>query len=234
MNRTPREPGRLHRRIALGISLLLNLVFVAALYIGTLPHRAERAIGADHPMRVRLIEAPDDLAPPAHRTEPVPAAPEITMRRPRDVSKRAVSPPAAPREEAGAVGAPPLRLFDANGRVLLPESTVTEHAPAPADSLARRNAMPYAPTRFERAWTPRDESLGEALVRETTVSHTWSTPWGTRVSCAASFVMAFIGGCGWGYAPTLPIEELKRLRADPPPPRADAQGKSLLARPAPT
>ncbi len=233
MKRASREPESRIRRVALGVSLLLNLVFVVMAYFGALPHRRPAADRADRPMIVRLIDRAVE-APSPNPSQPATLAPEIAL--PLPPIARRVSPlsrrPQAPREEASEPQSQTLHLFDATGRVMLPQSIATDTPRSPSnDALAHRNDVPYASTRFERAWTPRDETLGEALVRETTISHTWSTPWGTEIHCVATLVMALIGGCGWGYAPTAPIEELQRMRADPPMPRSpDKEARISRAR----
>lgn len=127
----------------------------------------------------------------------------------------------APTSEAAATE---LRLFDVDGRVRLPGSTpgdVSAVSAFPAgplavhdgDPFARRNPVPYEPTRFESVWAPRDETLGGELLRKITPERTFLTPWGTQITCAWLLVL---GGCSWGYAPTATIEELQRMRADPP------------------
>jgi len=88
--------------------------------------------------------------------------------------------------------------------------------------------VPYAQTRFEQAFAPRDEDLGHELIRRTTVKHTWRTPWGSQITCSASMTLMFLGGCGWGLAPRATAEELRRMRADPPPSKPDKSALRLL------
>ena len=62
-------------------------------------------------------------------------------------------------------------------------------------------------------------------MREAVISKAWRTPWGTVIECKASLVLVGLGGCGWGLAPRLTIDELKALRAPdlPLPPKPPEQ-----------
>ncbi len=124
---------------------------------------------------------------------------------------------------------PPLHVFNRDGSVNLPDAEGEAAAGDPAafgrrarvpaytpDPMAHRSPLPYEPTRFERDWTPQGESLLGEWVSRATVTKTWDTAGGTRITCS-SFL--FFGGCAWGPAPRVTIEELKRMRADPPMPR---------------
>ena len=209
------------RRIALGVLLgaFLTTIELAGFGIGM---RWQIAREVRHPpaapVQVELVD---------EQVLPMPPEPDVPT---KIVSPRA---PTTPRRRT-QVNAPPvsvetpqtpmLQLFDRDGSVRLPESPAHgegevafgAHSPGPPNPFARRNPVPYAPTYFERAWVPGDESLGAELIRRTTFSHTWRTPWGTQIGCAVSLVLAVIGGCGWGYAPTATIDELKAIHADPP------------------
>jgi hypothetical protein len=115
--------------------------------------------------------------------------------------------------------------------VLLAEPTqgsASENLPQGAvhgDAFARVNPVPYEPTRFNRYWPDVHESLGDEIWRKTTITYGWRTPWGTVVKCKTSLILLGVGGCGWGPAPSLTIEQLKALRAPdlllPPQPSAD-------------
>lgn len=216
-------------RIALVVSLLLNIVFVIVLDWGTRPHDAQ-IVARDRgdALQVRLIE-PGIETPPLE--VPVSPPPPVTRHdAPRSRTRRVPEPrvPAPPphadeRTQEGAA-ATELRLFDANGRVHLPGSAPGDLSAVPpfplsplavhdGDPFARRNPVPYEPTRFESVWAPRDETLGGELLRKITLERTFLTPWGTQITCAWLLVL---GGCSWGYAPTATIEELQQMRADPP------------------
>ncbi|MFC5489427.1 hypothetical protein [Dokdonella soli] len=125
--------------------------------------------------------------------------------------------------------APRLDLYTTDGQVRLPETAPALSAEIRefptrtprGDPFARRNPLPYTPTRLDRLWLfPRGETLAGELTRKATVSHTWRTPWGTQITCAWVLIA---GGCGWGIPPRAPIEELKRMRADPPMPKSTAE-----------
>jgi hypothetical protein len=122
---------------------------------------------------------------------------------------------------------PTLRLFHRDGSIDLPDGDTEAGDPAAfgsrkrvapysPDPMVHRSPLPYEPTMFERVWAPRDESLLGEWVRNATRSKSWDTQGGTRISCSA---FLFFGGCGWGPTPRVSIEELKRMRADPPMPR---------------
>jgi len=222
-------------RIALVVSLLLNIVFVIVLEWGTRPHDTQ-IVARDRggALQVRLIEpaieapplpeAPISPSPPATRH----GATRSRVRRVPESSKRVPAPDADERTQQSApaseAAATELRLFDVNGRVRLPGSTPGDLSAISAfpasplavhdgDPFARRNTVPYEPTRFESVWAPRDETLGGELLRKLALERTFLTPWGTQVTCSWLLVL---GGCSWGYAPTATIEELQRMRADPP------------------
>lgn len=220
------------RRLSLIVSLLLNLVFLLALHFGTAPRARFDAWLPGRALQVRLIDPRPALVVPAPDAEPPTTS---TSPSPMRAAPRRAPAPArteAPAMHAEAPPAPPLTLFDIDGRVLISPTDSSDGRfptrPATVDTLARRNVLPYAATHFEGAWVPRDETLGGEIVRRTTSTHTWRTPWGTEIVCSATWLFA-LGGCGWGFAPTAPIEELQRVRADPPMPR-NAPAKFLLAK----
>lgn len=190
-----------------------------------------------------------DAATPVRDVDPEQiAAPErdATQRAPRPMPESASSPESEPPPMATAASrvparlpaeatpavsadASPLRLYKRDGSLSLPDAdheaiaqdpaAFGRRARAPAytpDPMAHRSPLPYEPTRFERYWTPRDEDLLDEWVRRATRTTSWDTEGGTRITCSA---FLFFGGCGWGPAPRVPIEELKRMRADPPLPR---------------
>jgi hypothetical protein len=165
---------------------------------------------------------------------PEPEPPARIVRRTSGKSRNvAVLPPkpvsSAPALDAANPQTPVLELYSPDGELRLPDNATSlereevgfnAHAPASGDPFARRNPVPYEPTRFESVWAPSRETLGQELIRKSFVTHTWLTPWGTQVTCSASFILGMLGGCTWGYAPTATIEELKAMRADPPMPRS--------------
>jgi hypothetical protein len=94
------------------------------------------------------------------------------------------------------------RLFEPDGSPRLSD-TVVEAASAKAapDYIARRDPglapirspVPYKPTRFDDAWVPDGESLGQELVRKATPEKEFKTPWGTRWRCKWVLVIAVCG-----------------------------------------
>ena len=179
----------------------------------------------DRVLHVDLIEEARPVAPPA-----VVETPPL-LRRPAPVEHRTrerIVRRAAPRE---VVPAPvpsneKPRLFGLDGHVLLPdepaEKTPDSLAPrvAHGDPFARANPVPYEPTRFDPYFPDVRESLGGEILRKTTLTTTWLTPWGTQWTCKTNLLLLGIGGCGWGPAPRLTGEQLKAIRApDLPLPR---------------
>lgn len=235
------EPGERRRRLAaLTAVLVLHLLFALAAYRAARLHRPDAVPAlraAEEVMHLRLIDAgPDPIAAPAVALPVPPPSRAATM--------PSASSPAAPPADADATGAAPLaaatgttpgpdrtdpapRWIERDGTPRLPAPVAAprtfsnrplREAGAP-DPLAHRSPLPYAPTRFEKDWAPRDETLGGQWLREHTVSRTVDLPQGYQVRCVW---MLILGGCGWGKAPQATIEELKAMRADPPLPRGVA------------
>jgi hypothetical protein len=74
---------------------------------------------------------------------------------------------------------------------------VASYIPVPRDAAPweqRIDPMVYEPTAFEEIWKPDQESLMGEFFRRSTVTKTFKTPWGTKVTC--SWVL-IVGGCGW-------------------------------------
>jgi|GEM_PF-1549957 len=238
------EPAERRRRLAALTSVIaLHLMFAIAAYRAAQPHRPDAARvppAVDGVMHLRLIDDLPDPSPAAGA--PVPPAVLSTPSIPVPASASgAVAPPyrppsseiAAPQAPAGADTAaaadrdgdvPTPLWIERDGAPRLPASVAAprtfsnrplREAGAP-DPLAHRSPLPYAPTRFEKDWAPRDETLGGQWLREHTVSRTVDLPQGYQVRC---MWMLILGGCGWGKAPQATIEELKAMRADPPMPR---------------
>lgn len=241
------EPGERRRRLAALTSVLvLHLLFAIAAYRAAQLHRPDAARlprAVDGVMHLRLIDdLPDPspaaagaLPPPAALstpTMPPPAAPvsaAVASRSHRPTSTAIAVPQAPAGADSAAVAgrdnnAPSSLWIDRSGAPLLPvpveaPRTFSDGPPreaGAADPLAHRSLLPYAPTRFEKDWAPRDETLGGQWLREHTVTRTVDLPQGYQVRCVW---MLILGGCGWGKAPQATIEELRAMRADPPPPR---------------
>ena len=217
------------RRVALGILLGIVLTAIELIAFGIGMHRQIANQTPARPPDVVLVQLIDDTAfefPAIPEPEPPIRAASRAMPHVRPVTVPFVSPPAP--SNATSSETPALRLYDPDGHLRLPESIApgigaetgfSAPSRAPGDAFARRNPVPYEPTRFESVWTPSGETRGGELIRKTTFTKTWRTPWGSEVSCSVSLVLGMIGGCGWGHAPTAPIEELQAMRADPPMPK---------------
>jgi hypothetical protein len=111
------------------------------------------------------------------------------------------------------------RLFDAEGRPRLSQSVLdaaarADAAPAPQwrervfvpspQFQPRRSTVPYAPTRFDRAWVADRETLGQELMRRSIVSRKVKTPWGTVWQCGGSLFLPVLVGCA--DVPPRPLE----------------------------
>ena len=222
------------RRIALGILLGIVLTAIELIAFGVGMHRQIATQTLRRPTDVMHVLLIDDTASefptiPEPEPPPRPAAPRTTpTARPvasRSAADRAVAPPAATNSET-----PALRLYNPDGHLRLPEDSApragaeigfSAHARTSGRSRSRGAIRSRTSRlRFESVWAaPSGETLGGELIRKTTFTKTWRTPWGSEISCSVSLVLGMIGGCGWGHAPTAPIEELQAMRADPPMPK---------------
>ncbi len=214
------------RRLALGIALALLLT---AIEVGLFDVEMRREIArVGHPppdavLHVDLIEEERPIEPPS-----VAPAPLVTLPVPIEHRPRIRATPRASRHEPKPEPVPSERkpqLFGLDGHILLPD----EHAPTGApddlsprvpkgDAFARTNPVPYEPTRFDQYFPDVRESLGGEIMRKTTLTYEWLTPWGTRWVCKSSLLLLGMGGCMWGPAPRLTADQLHAIRADPPPP----------------
>ena len=158
-----------------------------------------------------LSPAPQPARPAASAPIPMPAA----------------EAPSAPVVEAATGVEPSLHLFERDGSIVLPDPDSAPGDPAAFGSRARvpaytpnpmvhRSPLPYEPTRFEGYWAPADENLLGEWMRRATFTRSWDTRYGTRITCS---VFVLFGGCGWGHTPRVSIEELRRMRVEPPMPR---------------
>jgi len=211
-------PDRRAVAFAIALALLLTAIEVH-LFDVAMRREIARAGHAppDRVLHVDLIEEERGIEPPAVANAPLLPLPAPLQRQPR----ARVAPPRE-HEAVPAERAP--RLFGLDGHILLPDEHAAKNAPnalSPniphGDPFARANPVPYEATRFDKYFPDVRESLGGEIVRKTTVVYSWRTPWGTVWECKSSLILLGIGGCTWGPAPRLTIEELKALRADPPP-----------------
>jgi hypothetical protein len=210
----PVDP-RLRWRIVAGIGvghLVLLLLVDGALGPRDVPARVG---DADAGVVIRWIDitppAVPAPAPPTGMAVPSPAA--APVRAPATVPQSAgASGPDAPASAVGSTAAAPAvatddaldtaRLFDPNGRLHLSREVVDAAAATPQPGFAAppraelppiRSPVPYRPTRFDAAWVPDGETLGDELMRKVALEREFKTPWGTRWRCAIVLVFAACG-----------------------------------------
>ena len=161
---------------------------------------------------VREVIVPVASAPlPAPVPPPPPPPQPVEEATPADaMSARFIAPETPP---------PQLRLYNEDGSMRLSQDVIdASNIPAPRPGYrsplaeaARVKPRPppisYDPTVFSKYWAPGSESAFDSLVRRSTASKKFRTPWGSTIQCTWVLIM---GGCGWGIAPT-PLEK--------PPPR---------------
>lgn len=206
--REPLARGRLAAAVA--ATLLLHLALWFGLLRGS---RWQPEANADRPhqeaIAVLLLSEPQ-AAPPAVAPQPPEPLPQVQGRPPSvtaPVEPAAVaeqskhSTPATEGQEKAVVTA---RLFDTQGRVILPaasSSTAQVEYRSGALQVHQRPARPDSPvtfeqTEFDQYWVPENESILDTAVRKTTAAGTVLTlPGGTQIKCAIS-PLALAGGCG--------------------------------------
>lgn len=219
------RPAPNRRAIAAGVALAL---FLTAIELGLFDVEMRREIARsghappDQVLHVDLIEEERPVEPPAVEPAPVYPVPMPVEHRPRTRAAQRV--PAHAPNPAPIPSQDKPRLFGLDGHILLPD----EHAPTGApnelsqhvpkgDAFARTNPVPYQPTRFDQYFPDVRESLGGEIMRKTTLTYEWLTPWGTRWVCKSNLLLLGMGGCGWGPAPRLTADQMHAIRADPPP-----------------
>jgi hypothetical protein len=143
--------------------------------------RAER----DSAIEVRFIE-PDM---PADRAPPLPDVPVVAPSASPDAAPRVV-PPAPPPlaadtsmsarfiepDEPASPPPPPMKLFNSDGSVRLSQDIINGPRPpprqyqprdtSPSPQMAHQSPLPYESTRFNRAWVPDGENLGQKIIRK--------------------------------------------------------------------
>lgn len=212
-----RDPtvGQATRRFVLALVLLLHGLFGLVAWYAT---RAPAvAVTPDQFMQVRFIDTSSVPVAPAPPLAPPPPPPAPS------------TPPVPPAK--GALVVQPLpansttpRLFDAQGRALLPAPAASMPAPLPGyvqrkpqgdtQIMQHDSPVPYRPTRFADDWQRGGSSVDDALQRlvdKTTMKKTIRLPGGIRIHCAVSLAM-LAGGCG----------------GDPPPPPSRKDGDERL------
>ncbi len=206
------------RRFALVLVLLLHGLFGLIAWFGTRPpaSKPEVTATAEQFMQVRFFDSRPAMVAPPPPAMPKPPPPHTPPVPPAKGALVVQTPP--------SVTAAPPRLFDDQGRPLLPATAVSAPAPVPGyvqrtpqgDTQIMKHDSPikYRPTRFEDDWREGGSSVDDALqklVDKTTVKKTIRLPGGLRIHCAVSLAM-LAGGCG----------------GDPPPPPSRKDGDERL------
>jgi hypothetical protein len=180
-------------------ALLLAIVLRIALQ----PQRITPA--ANSSMHIVLLDA-SAPEPPLPQPAPLPARTAPAARR-----VATPSPPPAPVAEQDAPA--PLRLFNADGSVVLPreqppraESIIATFTAArlPESIAIMRHQRPLKvpPNHFAQNFRqPGGSALTDFVADHLTAKKEFTLPWGTHVECVGvSLFVAFVGGCGW-YTP---------------------------------
>ena len=178
---------------------MLHVLFLLVLWQQMRPPAIASVVHVqlDDVLRVRFIaHEPAAAAPPP--TAPAPPAPRAPARPPEPPAKDAMvlqAPAPAPADTS--------RLYDSNGRPLLPASAASEPAadyvqrPPQGDTRIMRHDSPvkYQATRFDKDWNGGGNAIDGALqklVDKTTVRKTVRLPGGVRLHCS---LFIFAGGC---------------------------------------
>ena len=201
-------PRRWPRRAALAALVVAHLGVLSLLLRASAERTLVHAPRSDDVMVVRLLP-PDPIEPAsAPPSEPVAAGASAPRAR-ADVA--ADMPPGADVEVLpGPESNDRPLVFRPDGSLVLPPNAseppgwVAFRTPERAALPNPANPVRYTPTRWDPVWAPDHETLGQRLVRETTVVKTYDTKNGTRISCVWSPLMLGAFGCGWGLAPRDP------------------------------
>lgn len=214
-------------RAGWALALLLHALFFAVTWWEMQPHgtTAPVYVRRSDALQVRLIPPALPAAPPPAQPEappPPPPARQRPVREPPSPNAMTVTLPASP-----ATVAPQPRLYDADGRPLLPDREPASAASAPGyvdrgvqgdtGVMQHKSSITYQETRFAKDWDKGTNSVDSALkkaVDKTTVKHTFTVLPGVRIHCAVSLA-ALAGGCG----------------GDPPPPPSPKSGDTRLNMP---
>jgi hypothetical protein len=217
-----REPRRERRQhwLALVVAILLHGLFLRVIWqqMRPQPPATTASVAQDDVLQVRVItRAPASIPPPPPAMQ-APARPRPPPRLREPPVKDAMSlqlPTSTPATTP--------RLFDQNGRPLLPAAPASaptpdyvQHLPQGDVRIMRhRSPVKYRATRFEKDWNGNGNAIDGALqklVEKTTVKKTIRLPGGIRIHCAISLAM-LAGGCG----------------GDPPPPPSAKDGDERLS-----
>ena len=170
---------------------------------------------------VRLIDPiPPEPALPVPPAAPVPVTTEtqIPLPMPRIVVP---TPPSTTAPEKATADAPPemsVHIYNTDGSIVMPapgasspSANFVPRSTAPSPIMLPHRPIKIRPNYFAKAWrAPQNENLlGEALRKTAdfvdenlTVKKEFTTPWGSKIKCAAGFmVIMAAAGCGWGMPP---------------------------------
>ncbi|RDI97614.1 hypothetical protein DVT68_15080 [Dyella solisilvae] len=235
-------PNRVRRSVALGVVLLLHVLFaLLVLHELRLPPWGEPRHAHRDALQVRLIRAAPPAvpsAPPEAVPPPPPPPPKPLVREPPAKQAMTVTLP-EPAPAPPATVAPPPQLYDTTGQLRLPTSASTAPAAPEAGYVQRKpqgdsqvmkhdSPVTYQATRFENDWAPDrgNSSIDDALKRavdKTTVTHTFHVAPGVRVTCAVTLA-ALAGGCGVGDPPRQPSGRSGDMRLNMAPASSLAPG----------
>ena len=216
------------RRGALLFAVLLHLILALWIHFAT---RLQPTDDGDR-IEVRLLNAP-----PTEPSLPEPPSAPLRANVPSSTNQRTVevpiSPPPPPRTDVVPQQEVTLHLFNADGSVAIPRENTASHstsAPgntfistvvAPSPLLQTRRPIKLRPNHFASMWrTPANENLLGTALRKTaelvdeklTVRKEFTTPWGSKVKCQASYMLVMaLAGCGWGIPPK-PYEPEERWK----------------------
>lgn len=215
------------RRGALLFAVLLHLILAVWIHFAMRPQPTD---DGDR-IEVRLLNAPpaEPSLPEPPSAPPRANVPSSTNRRMADVPISAPPPrtDAVPQEETA------LHLFNADGSVAIPRentesrsmsasgNTFISTVVAPSPLLQSRRPIKLRPNHFASMWrAPVNENLLGTALRKTaelvdeklTVRKEFTTPWGSKVKCQASYMLVMaLAGCGWGIPPK-PYEPEERWK----------------------
>jgi hypothetical protein len=180
------EAGRVARpaRTRAFSPIALLIVVLVHAFLAWFAHRAMQLREAarwerDSAIEVRFIEpeprvavpevVPAVPAPPVSANTADPIAPSPPPRADNAMSARFIEAdePAPP---------PPIKLFNSDGSLRLSQDIVDGQRPPepqyrprntePAPLMAHESPLPYESTRFNRAWVPDGENLGQKIIRK--------------------------------------------------------------------
>ncbi|MDR3388701.1 MAG: hypothetical protein P4L92_16765 [Rudaea sp.] len=213
LTRLGRKPARPPWVLRIGALVLLLLVHAGLL------------VGLRDAMRAKV--APDETAiqvswvdlslpePPLPLPSPLPSAAPAPHPSPAiSGSQRIlVSPlPASAASQEPAAAGPALRIYNADGSVIVPPDAANQggnaalqasflpQSTAVSPVMRHQRPLKVRPNHFAQNWqAASNETILGTFVRERLTAETeFITPWGTHMKCG---LIVFMGACSWGPAP---------------------------------